>query len=571
MKKKNANSKHTKNGNDALPHNGKASGKTRPLNAGQTYNETKGKARKVNNSQKTKSTVAKNESKTKAFQQTRPAKPRYDLNDNELINQAYASIGKHAPKKNPQRNKKKIAAIAGGSCAGVLVIVYLIGALFFSSHFFPNTYLGSQDVSLKSSDEFAEEIQQQVFNYQLTISGLGFNFNLDASEAGIVVDQSQIAREATARQNNWAWPIELFMLHDVSDMISATYDQDKLNDQLGSAVDAYNQDRTPTSNATITWNDDEKTFEVKDEVYGDQIDKDRLIQKIDEGIRSMISEYEITSDDLVKPTIFANDERFPAAIEAANKLALSEVTLTMSDVNAGKVDSKTIASWITLDDNLEPSLNSDTVNEWANSKGSELNTVGTTRTWTRADGKKCSASGGTFGWKVNTDTLAQSVIDSINSGKASTVDIPCSQSANVYNGAGKRDWGAYVDVDITEQTVRYYDANDNLLHTAACVTGSPIDGHDTPTGIYMLNGKESPSVLIGYKDNGEIDYESDVTYWMPFVGNSVGLHDATWQSAFGGTRYKDGYGSHGCVNLSVSDAKWFYDNISTGVCVITHY
>ena len=42
-------------------------------------------------------------------------------------------------------------------------------------------------------------------------------------------------------------------------------------------------------------------------------------------------------------------------------------------------------------------------------------------------------------------------------------------------------------------------------------------------------------------------YESTVQYWMPFVGNVIGMHDADWQPYFGGTRYQDGGGSHGCV------------------------
>ena len=57
---------------------------------------------------------------------------------------------------------------------------------------------------------------------------------------------------------------------------------------------------------------------------------------------------------------------------------------------------------------------------------------------------------------------------------------------------------------------------------------------------------------------------------MPFVENYIGFHDATWQSAFGGTRYKDGYGSHGCVNLSLSKAGALYDVIQIGDPVIVH-
>ena len=31
------------------------------------------------------------------------------------------------------------------------------------------------------------------------------------------------------------------------------------------------------------------------------------------------------------------------------------------------------------------------------------------------------------------------------------------------------------------------------------------------------------------KEDGKYEWESEVQYWMPFVGNLVGLHDASWQ------------------------------------------
>ena len=50
---------------------------------------------------------------------------------------------------------------------------------------------------------------------------------------------------------------------------------------------------------------------------------------------------------------------------------------------------------------------------------------------------------------------------------------------------------------------------------AVSVTGKPVNGRSTPTGVYYLNNKQSPCTLIGYKPNGEKDYETKVTYWMP--------------------------------------------------------
>ena len=57
-----------------------------------------------------------------------------------------------------------------------------------------------------------------------------------------------------------------------------------------------------------------------------------------------------------------------------------------------------------------------------------MNTVGTERTWTREDGKVCTVSGGTYGWQVDTSSLADTVYNTMSQGGAETIDIPCSQS-----------------------------------------------------------------------------------------------------------------------------------------------
>ena len=102
------------------------------------------------------------------------------------------------------------------------------------------------------------------------------------------------------------------------------------------------------------------------------------------------------------------------------------------------------------------------------------------------------------------------------------------------------------------------------------MSGIPDGVHDTSVGVYWLNQKASPSKLIGY-ENGKKIYESDVQYWMPFVGNVIGLHDADWQSSFGGTRYRDGAGSHGCVNLPPYKAAELYGIIQSGDVVVSHW
>ena len=59
-----------------------------------------------------------------------------------------------------------------------------------------------------------------------------------------------------------------------------------------------------------------------------------------------------------------------------------------------------------------------------------------------------------------------------------------------------------------------------------------------------------------------------VQYWMPFVYGQ-GLHDASWQSSFGGDAYKT-RGSHGCVNLPPDEASIIYNTIEGGYPIILY-
>jgi lipoprotein-anchoring transpeptidase ErfK/SrfK len=66
-------------------------------------------------------------------------------------------------------------------------------------------------------------------------------------------------------------------------------------------------------------------------------------------------------------------------------------------------------------------------------------------------------------------------------------------------------------------------------------------------------------------------YRQPVKYFMPFIGMGIGIHDATWQAAFGGTRYRDGFGSHGCINVPLDKAEQLYNKINFEMPVIVYY
>ena len=122
--------------------------------------------------------------------------------------------------------------------------------------------------------------------------------------------------------------------------------------------------------------------------------------------------------------------------------------------------------------------------------------------------------------------------------------------------------GTYIEIDITNQVLYYYE-DGTLAFRTNVVTGNVKNGKSTPAGVYSIRGKARDITLEGD------DYSSFVSYWMNFIGNSYGIHDASWRSNFGGTIYLTN-GSHGCVNVPVSAMPELYAMVEVGTPVILY-
>ena len=118
--------------------------------------------------------------------------------------------------------------------------------------------------------------------------------------------------------------------------------------------------------------------------------------------------------------------------------------------------------------------------------------------------------------------------------------------------------GTYVEVDIDHQTMSMCKDGKFIVHTSV-VTGA-LDGHQTPTGFYHVENKDTDAWLSGP------DYLVFVKYWVGIYG-PYGLHDSSWRENYGSDYYVNG-GSHGCVNTPESAMKTIFDNIEVGDPVV---
>ena len=152
-------------------------------------------------------------------------------------------------------------------------------------------------------------------------------------------------------------------------------------------------------------------------------------------------------------------------------------------------------------------------------------------------------------------------------------------------------WPAHTTVTVdTGAGVSTFQTGDTLLATADDTThqltvtrngavekvipmsmGMTSGGHQTPNGTYYVQEK-MPSVVMdsstyGVPVNSTYGYKTTVELAVRFDDSGDFVHSAPWSVDDQGKRDV----SHGCINISPSNAKWFFDNFNAGdPIVVTH-
>jgi lipoprotein-anchoring transpeptidase ErfK/SrfK len=110
--------------------------------------------------------------------------------------------------------------------------------------------------------------------------------------------------------------------------------------------------------------------------------------------------------------------------------------------------------------------------------------------------------------------------------------------------------------------------NGKVEKTFPVSMGMPDGKHETKNGTYYVLEKFADIVMdsstYGVPVNSANGYKIKVQ-WAVRIDNSGGfVHSAPWSVADQGKRNV----SHGCINLSPTNAKWFYDNFGSGDPVV---
>ncbi len=463
--------------------------------------------------------------------------------------------------------------IALGAALGALVIVYLAGLIFFTGHFYPHTQVFQEDLSYLSQDKAITKLEQFTKNYKLHVVGDGVDFTISSQELDLALDAQFITTEILQDNEAWKWPIKFFSQRDAIHEFSDDSNQFNLDALIRPRLEEFNATAQPSKDASMVYDKGQGLFVIQPEIYGTSLDIDKVIEKATQAVADFRTTLELTQSELAEPAIVRSNEQLQAACAKANEILSAKIELLVHGQVARTLGANDIIEMLELDQDFNPHFNEEALKNFCNTMVAEFNTRGSERRYTRPDGKEVTVSGGVYGWVVKSDALTEAINAAVASGTSQQIEVPFAQNAAVYQGKGYADWGPrFVDVDLSEQYARFYDGG-SVIWEAPIVSGRPEGGHQTPAGVYVVNLKESPSTLVGEIDpeTNEPEYKTEVAFWMPFIGNSIGFHDAVWQPAFGGNLYQEGRGSHGCINLPYDAAASLYGLLAKSDVVVVHY
>jgi lipoprotein-anchoring transpeptidase ErfK/SrfK len=116
--------------------------------------------------------------------------------------------------------------------------------------------------------------------------------------------------------------------------------------------------------------------------------------------------------------------------------------------------------------------------------------------------------------------------------------------------------GRWIEVNLYEQTISVYDNSELIFAT---LVASGLEPLWTRPGLFQIYQKLDTSPMRGsFEADGSDAYYLEDVPWTMYFDEARAIHGAYWRANLGFPQ------SHGCVNMSIGDARWLFDWANEG-------
>ena len=390
--------------------------------------------------------------------------------------------------------------------------------------------------------------------YSLTLFNRdGEPLEINNQNAGIKVSINGFLDNIVTSQKLKVWAIDTF--RDFGINYNVDYSREAIWDLI---EEAGWMDGSSSTDAYISSTLVDGKFTVVPEVYGSKLNKELTISSIGYAISKLSDSLDLETCGVYE------DPKVYSYILVLTADRLNEVTNLSVKYTAGDkqyiFDREYLVKYLTKTNDTWGIDFNKAIDNFVAELKSGLNTYGKSLKFTTHDNRNIAVPGGNWGWALDVSETKADLVAKAIPGNYVDGELHWIYTAPIY---GENEFVNYIEIDMGKQHLYMY-TNNVLVGDWPIVSGMANDpGRRTPEGVFRLTYKTKNAVLRGPT------WESPVKYWMPFNGG-IGMHDASWQSSFGGNAYYY-RGSHGCINMPLAGAKAVYEAIDKSYAIICYY
>ena len=333
---------------------------------------------------------------------------------------------------------------------------------------------------------------------------------------------------------------------------------------------------TQPENARIEKQD--SGFVIIPETPGTALNRDALVSAVEQALSGgrETLDLEQAQDVYAQPAVKQDNADLQAQLAQLNQITGASITYRLPGEEV-TLDGSTTSGWLTQNADgtwtRDDAVWNQHVSDFVSQLAADHDTINRDRTFPATGIGNITVKGtGYYGYEIDEPAETAQLTQELDSGTVTTRE-PCRVQTEYAarddnSGIGQN----YVEVDLSRQHLWVYRDGAVAFETDV-VSGTMNESYYTPEGVYKILDKKQNATLLGDAIPGKKDYYTytqPVSYWMPFTYTGIGLHDASWRGAFGGTIYVSD-GSHGCVNLPAAAAAQIFNLVEIQEPVVCYY
>ena len=455
------------------------------------------------------------------------------------------------------RNKVLIGILIG--LLVVILAVYFTPVYLCQRMYYPGTVINGVECGFKTPEYVEGILHEKPSDYNIEVKFRDGTETINGEDVSLKLDYLTGLQDIKNKQNPFKW-LDTFKNNQYKVEKIITFDEEKVEKKASKFKELQPENMRDPKNPSIELKDDEVVA-----IAGDQgnkiLNSKNVYRYICEAIRTLEESVDIDEKECYAVSVY-NPES-PKVIEClayCNRITGLTVEYDYGGTYIPFTKDQ-LFSMLKIDENYNVVVSKNNVGRVMQAYSRMHDTYGTIRKFNAHDRSTIYLDSESYGWELDVETETDTLFNELIHKQPVKRAPEFLHTAYTYVDKEDDIGDLYCEVDLANQHMYVY-KNHRVVLDSDVVTGCVGLGRGTPGGLYSISFKQSPAVLKGE------DYESKVTYWMPFNGG-IGFHDATWRGWFGGDIYYWS-GSHGCVNMPYDAAEELYGIIEEGVPVIVY-